>query len=95
MATKSAGTEKKTSGLSTAELAYRIWESEGRPHGRDQEHWARAEAEVNGGSGRGRKVPPKVAAAMTAAAGAGTGRSTRTASKAPAKKTPTSGRKKS
>jgi hypothetical protein len=26
--------------------AYLIWESEGRPHGRDAEHWARAEAEI-------------------------------------------------
>lgn len=26
--------------------AYLIWESEGRPYGRDREHWQRAEAEV-------------------------------------------------
>lgn len=26
--------------------AYRIWEDEGRPDGRDREHWARAEEEV-------------------------------------------------
>ena len=26
--------------------AYEIWLSEGRPHGRDQIHWLRAEAEV-------------------------------------------------
>jgi hypothetical protein len=28
--------------------AYRIWESEGRPHGREAEHWRRAEAEILG-----------------------------------------------
>ena len=28
-----------------ARRAYALWESEGRPHGRDQEHWARAERE--------------------------------------------------
>jgi len=27
-------------------LAYEIWEQEGRPNGRDQEHWRRAEAEI-------------------------------------------------
>ena len=26
--------------------AYEIWESEGRPHGRDQAHWFLAEAEL-------------------------------------------------
>lgn len=26
--------------------AYQIWEQEGRPHGRDLEHWAQAEAEL-------------------------------------------------
>ncbi len=28
--------------------AYTIWESEGRPHGLDQVHWLRAEAEISG-----------------------------------------------
>ncbi len=28
--------------------AYLIWESEGRPHGREVEHWQRAEAEILG-----------------------------------------------
>lgn len=27
--------------------AYEIWEGEGRPHGRDMEHWSRAETEVH------------------------------------------------
>ncbi len=26
--------------------AYQIWEAEGRPHGRDQEHWYRAMSEM-------------------------------------------------
>lgn len=26
--------------------AYEIWEQEGRPDGRDREHWLRAEAEI-------------------------------------------------
>ncbi len=26
--------------------AYQLWEEEGRPHGRDGEHWARAAAEL-------------------------------------------------
>jgi hypothetical protein len=29
------------------ERAYAIWEEEGRPDGRDREHWLRAEAEIN------------------------------------------------
>ena len=30
----------------TAARAYALWESEGRPHGRDAEHWLRAEREL-------------------------------------------------
>jgi hypothetical protein len=29
------------------ERAYRIWETEGRPHGRDLDHWLQAEREVS------------------------------------------------
>ncbi len=29
------------------ERAYAIWEEEGRPDGKDLEHWLRAEAEIN------------------------------------------------
>ncbi|MBI5687622.1 MAG: DUF2934 domain-containing protein [Verrucomicrobia bacterium] len=29
-----------------AALAYYIWELEGRPHGRDFEHWVKAEAQL-------------------------------------------------
>jgi hypothetical protein len=31
------------------ERAYAIWEREGRPHGKDLEHWRRAEAEIAAG----------------------------------------------
>jgi hypothetical protein len=31
-----------------AKRAYHIWEREGRPHGRDQEHWYAAEREILG-----------------------------------------------
>ena len=30
--------------------AYQIWESEGRPHGRDKLHWFLAEAELSNGA---------------------------------------------
>jgi len=40
--------------------AYLIWESEGKPHGREKEHWMRAEAEI-----LGRKPAKKAAAAKT------------------------------
>jgi hypothetical protein len=32
--------------------AYEIWEDEGRPHGREREHWAAAERELAGGGSR-------------------------------------------
>jgi hypothetical protein len=28
------------------ELAYQIWETEGRPEGREQDHWVRAEKAI-------------------------------------------------
>lgn len=28
--------------------AHELWESEGRPHGRDSDHWTQAEAEIRG-----------------------------------------------
>jgi hypothetical protein len=33
---------------SVEQRAYKIWEEEGRPHGRDQEHWHRAERDLIG-----------------------------------------------
>jgi hypothetical protein len=50
------------------ERAYRIWENEGRPHGRDLDHWLQAEREVAGATESGadarsprgqRGTPPK------------------------------------
>lgn len=35
-----------------AERAFEIWEHEGKPHGRDEEHWARAEAELSAAMAR-------------------------------------------
>jgi hypothetical protein len=34
-----------------AELAYRIWERQGRPEGRDREHWEQAQRELQGDEG--------------------------------------------
>ncbi len=48
----------------TAARAYAIWESEGCPHGRDTEHWLRAERELAAGSAKApAKRPAKKAAA--------------------------------
>ena len=33
-----------------AQRAYSLWEQEGRPHGRDLDHWLSAQAEIDGGS---------------------------------------------
>ena len=33
------------------ERAYELWEREGRPHGRDMDHWVQAERETQGRSG--------------------------------------------
>lgn len=30
------------------ELAYQLWEQEGRPEGRDREHWERAQRQLQG-----------------------------------------------
>jgi hypothetical protein len=42
------------------ERAYHIWEAEGRPHGRDREHWERASREIEASS---KKCRPKAAEA--------------------------------
>lgn len=34
--------------LKIQEKAYQIWEAEGRPDDRDQDHWLQAEKEVSG-----------------------------------------------
>ncbi|WP_372023123.1 DUF2934 domain-containing protein (plasmid) [Tistrella mobilis] len=38
-------------------IAHRIWVEEGRPHGRDREHWAAAEAELEALEAANRSVP--------------------------------------
>ncbi len=49
-----------------AERAFEIWEKEGQPHGRDQEHWQRAEAEL-AETMKKMTTPPGKRAAKTAA----------------------------
>jgi hypothetical protein len=55
--------------VSEAEIglrAYHIWEAEGKPAGKDFEHWLRAEAELAGsGSARKAEAAKKVAAKRT------------------------------
>ncbi len=44
------------------ERAYAIWEKEGRPHGKDIDHWHRAAAEIKAAAARPDSVasaPPK------------------------------------
>ncbi len=54
------------------ERAYNIWVREGCPHGRDHEHWVRAqieiEAEARGGRGARSKAKPAAAARKAPAA---------------------------
>lgn len=51
-----------------AQRAYAIWESEGKPRGRDMEHWLRAEVEIRRSTNaappavktsQGKPTPPK------------------------------------
>jgi hypothetical protein len=63
-----------------AERAYALWEAEDRPHGRDLDHWLRAEAEItNAGiveraaaaaSARPSRKPPKSKSPETRVGGA-------------------------
>ena len=46
MATEEQQTSGETIRQSVAERAYAIWENEGKPHGRDVDHWLRAEVEA-------------------------------------------------
>lgn len=41
------------------ERAYQLWESEGRPQGREEEYWRRAEQELAGGEGEAAGEPDK------------------------------------
>ena len=49
-----------------AEAAFQIWESEGMPHGKDQEHWLRAKAALEAKAPA--KAPAKKAAVKKPAA---------------------------
>lgn len=59
--------------------AHELWESEGRPHGRDSDHWTQAEAEVRGagaleptGKVAGSRKKPPVSKATSKTAGKST-----------------------
>jgi hypothetical protein len=50
-----------------AKRAFEIWEREGRPEGRDMEHWLQAENELQNEAGKkqkGRRSPSKEPAAL-------------------------------
>lgn len=63
MAAKGTGSATEAIQARTAELAYAIWEREGRPHGRDEEHWRMAEAELTGSARTTEKASAKAAGA--------------------------------
>lgn len=45
------------------ERAYALWESEGKSHGRDLDHWRQAESEImTAGDAEARSNPPSAAA---------------------------------
>ena len=44
---------ERTSGERISQRAYQIWEAEGRPFGRHDEHWRQAERELGGEPGTG------------------------------------------
>ncbi len=51
-----------------ARIAYSLWEQEGRPSGRDQEHWLKAEAQLRAVAAEaGKKQAPATAAAKVTA----------------------------
>jgi len=54
--------------------AHEIWDSEGRPHGRDKEHWHRASQEIDGSAdaqqaARGNDKPAATAGASGVSSG--------------------------
>jgi hypothetical protein len=63
------GTEAQADGEAlrqrVAERAYALWEQEGCPHGRDVNHWLKAEVEITAGTGNN----PADAAVPTASRG--------------------------
>ena len=83
--------------------AYAIWQSEGHAHGREEEHWHRAEREIAAeepGSSktprraaRSKQATPEKSAAVTLARSPGGGTETRARKPASPKKPPPRGRK--
>jgi hypothetical protein len=65
-----------------AERAYQIWEREGRPHGRDMDHWLQAERELKPGDGQSQRSR---AALRKPAKAASTAKPKATKSRAPRK----------
>jgi len=61
--------------------AYEIWERHGRPHGREQEHWQEAEAEIAREEAAAKPAKPEKAAAPKAKPVKATTPSTATPSK--------------
>lgn len=49
-----------------AQRAFEIWQREGQPHGRDQEHWAQAEAELRETGAQKRATKAKSVAKVSA-----------------------------
>ncbi len=56
---KSSEKEFKPNGAEIAALAYQLFEQEGRPHGRDVEHWLQAEVllKINAAQRRKEELP--------------------------------------
>lgn len=50
------------------ELAYRLWQEDGAPEGRDMDYWLRAEAALHATLKPEKKAPPKVKTAAKAKA---------------------------
>ncbi|WP_181832466.1 DUF2934 domain-containing protein [Bosea caraganae] len=70
------------------DTAYAIWEAEGKPHGRAEEHWRQAEARVTASLATGKpkaKIAAGKAKATTPAKGDATEVSKEAAAKPPAK----------
>lgn len=55
------------SDAAVAERAYGIWEQEGRPEGREIEHWLRAEAEMRATAKAGEAMRPATRSAARSA----------------------------
>jgi hypothetical protein len=53
--------------------AHQIWEAEGRPHGRHDEHWRQAEQEFESGQGTAQETAATVDDLGRVAGGASTG----------------------